>query len=431
MRRIKIALLTALVILAGRPRLTAEARTTRADIEPANSSFKAGQFAAAEKLCADLLARDQKDVQALILMGRLALLSNRLEEAQRWLTRAVRLDPAETKAKSLLAESYYRRDDFQRAAPLYRAIGREALATKLESFKGMRPYQIEDQAQTASLKFVQTDPLPVIRVRVNNSEEVNFIVDTGGPEVIIDPEFARSVGALQFGAETGTFAGGRQSAYQQGRVDSLTLGDFKVKNVPVLVQPTRQLAQVAGGKRVDGIFGTVLLYHFLAILDYPRGKLTLQRRTKENLKRMAQGAPSANQTAIPFWLAGDHYMVAWGNINHSQPLLLFVDTGAAGVGLTCPDSTIKEADIKLLEGQAGEGVGGGGRIKITPFVVDELTLGAATERKIVGLAGAFPPTLENTFGFCIGGLISHSFFRPYAVTFDFTGMRLFLKRKDS
>ena len=146
---------------------------------------------------------------------------------------------------------------------------------------------------------------------------------------------------------------------------------------------------------------------------------------------MAQAAQSSDRTAIPFWLAGDHYMIAWGSINHSKPLLLFVDTGAAGVGLICPDSTIKEAGVKLMTAQAGEGVGGGGKIKITPFVVDELTLGPAKESKIVGLVGAFPPSLETTFGFRIGGLISHSFFRHYAVTFDFTGMKLILQRKES
>lgn len=429
MRFIKAALLIVLLTVAScfQPKVNAQNST----IESANSLFKAGQFAEAERVCADLLTRDRKNVRALNLRGRLALLSNRLDEAQKWLTKALQLDPSDNRARALLAETYYRRDDFQKAAPLLRAVGREAMAKKLESFKGTVPYQIEGQPPTTSLKFVQTDPLPVVSVRVNGSEEVNFIIDTGGPEVIIDSEFARTVGARSFGSETGTFAGGKQSAYQHGRVDSLTLGEYKVTNVPVLIQPTRQLAQVVGGKRVDGILGTVLLYHFLSTLDYPQGELLLQRRTKANLKRMAQTAQSANHMVVPFWLAGDHYMVAWGSINRSQPLLLFVDTGAAGVGLTCPDSTIKEAGIKLSEGQAGEGVGGGGRIKITPFVVDELTLGAAKASKIVGLAGAFPPTLENTFGFRIGGLISHTFFRPYAVTFDFTGMRLVLKKKAS
>ena len=41
-----------------------------------------------------------------------------------------------------------------------------------------------------------------------------------------------------------------------------------------------------------------------------------------------------------------------------------------------------------------------------------------------GVAGAFPPSLEHSEGFRIAGLISHAFFRPYAVTFDFDRMRL-------
>ena len=64
--------------------------------------------------------------------------------------------------------------------------------------------------------------------------------------------------------------------------------------------------------------------------------------------------------------------------------------------------------------------------KMTPFVVSDLYLGAARQQNVSGLAGAFPPVLEYTYGFRIAGLISHRFFRPYAVTFDFTGMRIFL-----
>jgi len=129
-------------------------------------------------------------------------------------------------------------------------------------------------------------------------------------------------------------------------------------------------------------------------------------------------------------MAGDHFMVAWGTVNQSQPLLWFVDTGLAGGGFLCPESTLREAGIKLLEGQAGEGIGGGGKVKVVPFVVDELTLGEAKEQHIPGVYGAFPPALENAHGFRIGGLISQVFFKPYALTLDFTGMRFFLKRKE-
>lgn len=415
----------------------------------ADSLFKAGKFAKAEKLYAEALTVDPRNVHALVRLASIALLANRLDDAQKWSTQAIELKadepgllrffsnlfrrllrPEELDPKALLAEVFYRHDDFQQAAPLLRVTGKEARARKLESFKGVMPYQIDSKAEVTHLRFIMTDPLPVVQVRVNGSEPVNFFIDTGGAEVFIDERFAKEVGAAQFGSEMGTFGGGKQASLQHGRVDALTLSDFVIKNVPVNIMDIRRFSQpVFGGKRVDGIIGTFLLYHFIATLDYPQGELILQYKTKENLKRLEEKAQAERQVVVPFWMA-EHYMVTWGTVNKSQPLLLFVDTGLAGAGFTGPESTLKEAGIKLQESQASEGIGGGGKVISIPFEVEDLTLGDAKGRNIQGVYGTFPPHLENAFGFRIGGLISHEFFRPYALTLDFTGMRYFLKRKE-
>ena len=65
-------------------------------------------------------------------------------------------------------------------------------------------------------------------------------------------------------------------------------------------------------------------------------------------------------------------------------------------------------------------------MNLAPFTVSELFLGEARQQNVVGVAGAFPAGLEYAFGFRIAGLVAHQFFRAYAVTFDFTGMRLYL-----
>ena len=256
---------------------------------------------------------------------------------------------------------------------------------------------------------------------MNNSEPVNFFIDTGGDELIIDNEYAKEIGVVQFGAMMGTFAGGKKAAVQQAKVDSVTLGDFTIKNVPVAILPTRRFSP-GFGARLDGCIGTVTLYHFLATLDFPGGQLILRRRTKQNLKQVEQEA-----IVVPFWMAGSHYMHAWGTVNKSEPMLFFVDTGLAGGGFMCPESTVKKAGIKLQEDKAREGLGGGGKFRSIPFVVDELTLGAAKEHNIQG--SYMGGRKEDTHGFRSGGLISHAFFKPYALTFDFDGMRYFLKRK--
>jgi predicted aspartyl protease len=405
-----------------------EVRSIQRDLESADSLFKAGKFARAEKIYVKILNEDPKNHRATARLGEIALLSNLLDDAEKWLTEAIKLKPEEKAAKSLLAEVFYRRDEFQKAAPFFRSLGRESRAKQLESFKGVSPNKIEGPEVT-SLKFVITDPLPVVQIRVNNSEPVNVLIDTGGATLIIDSEFAKEVGTVQFEAETGIFAGGKKAAVHQGKVDSVTLGDFTVKNVPVEILPTRRFSSIFGGTRMDGIIGTLLLHQFIATLDYPGGRLILRRRTEQNLKKVEKEAKEQGAIVVPFWMAGDHYMHAWGTVNESEPMLFFVDTGLAGGGFTCPESTLRRANIKLQEDQAGEGIGGGGKVRAIPFMVNELTLGDAKEHNIQGIFTPNTGDLERVVGFQIGGLISHGFFRPYALTFDFAKMRFFLKKK--
>ena len=429
MNLLRIICISTVVFLGIATPVRSKLHIPQGNIDQADSLFKAGHFTEAEKLYADALSADPKNFQAAVRLGSIALLTNRLDDAEEWLTKAIELKPEEHGPQSMLAEVFYRRDEFQRAVPLLRNIGKEAKASQLESFKDAVPWQIESQVEATSLKFVMTDPLPVVQVRVNGKETVNFFIDTGGAEVIIDAEFSKEIGAAQFGSEKGTFAGGKQAGFQFGRIDSLTLGDFTIKNMPVHIMDVRRFSSpIFMGKRVDGIIGTVLLYHFLTTVDYPEGELILRQKTAAGLRSFEQDAREKNFIVVPFWMAGDHYMVARGSVNKSQPMLFFVDTGLAGGGFTAPESTLKEAGIKLEQSLAGEGVGGGGKVKVIPFVAEELTFGEARAQNIRGLfTGPFP--LEYAFGFRIGGLISHGFFRPYALTFDFNGMRLFLKGK--
>lgn len=385
--------------------------------------FKAGRFAESETAYTKLASTDKNDYQAAMRLGHLALLSNRFDAAQKWLKIASQLKPEEKTPLMLLAETAYRQDDFSKAAVYFAKAGRDVKAKQIGSFKGTTPYKIDGRASVLRLKFVQTDPLPLVQVKVNNSETVYFLIDTGGGETILDTDYAKEVGAVSFGSELGTFGANTQAETGLGKVDSLTLGDWTVRNLPIHTLNTKPFNVATSGKKVSGIIGTNLLYHFISTIDYQNGELVLQRKSKNALKDLAR----QDLTSIPFWLAGDHLIVAWGTANRSQPMLMLVDTGLGGGGFVCPQSTLDEIGVKLSD-QGVEGTFGGGKARITPFTVDELTLGGVTGQKIAAIFGAFPTKLEYGQGFRIGGLISHTFFRPYALTFDFEGMRLFVKK---
>jgi hypothetical protein len=163
-----------------------------------------------------MAAQDSKDHSALLQLGRIALLSNRLDEAQKWLEGAIGLKPNDIDAKVMLAEAYYRRDDFQHAAASLSGVdvsGNRLIASqyptlnvaKLESFKGQTPYDVQGDGEATSVKFQKTDPLPLVTVRVNGGDDVTFFIDTGGSEVALDTDFAKELGLPNFGTVQGTF----------------------------------------------------------------------------------------------------------------------------------------------------------------------------------------------------------------------------------
>ena len=404
-------------------------------IESADRLFQSGEFAQAGEQYARIAADHPDDYSAILQLGRIALLSNRLGDAESWLKKAIGLRGGEADPKIMLAEVYYRRDDFEKAAasldgidvstnPLIVSQYPTLNVAKLRSFKGQTPYQVLGDGQMTRLKFLRTDPLPLISVRVNGGAEVTFFIDTGGSEVALDTEFARELGVPQFGAVQGTFSGGQHAEVQQGRIESLTVGDWTVRNLPAAMLPLRQLSESLGAKRIDGIIGTTLFYHFLATIDYPKGELVLRRKDAASLEQFVESA--GKSIAVPFWIASDHFMVGWGRVETLPPTLLFVDTGLASAGVKLADSVIKQAGIKLEEDKASSGAGGGGTLRIVPYVVHRLSFGQLQEDNVPGLYdGPFP--WENIFGFHLAGMVGHDFFKPHAVTFDFQNMKIFLQ----
>ncbi len=386
----------------------------------ADSLFCQGLFSEAEALYKNIPENDSNRAKAMLMLGRIALFRNRFSQAEVQLKKALADSTTHAEASALLAETYYRQDRFAEAASFFVEAGQGAKADKLQAFKDRMPYLIEGAAATTELPFIQTDPLPLIILSVNGREAM-FLIDTGGWELGIDEELAQELGIQFLGEQTATFAGGKTATTHQGILDSIKAGSFTVRNVPINISQAPKRAAQMFQQPIRGVVGTCFLYHFNFTLDYPGGKLVLARRNLEK----AKAVPISG--GLPFWMAGDHIMVAWGTVNSGQPQLFFIDTGLAGGGFTATEATIKTAGIKL--GEAKEGMGGGGEVQVRPFTVDRLTLGNIEERDVRGLFGALPPGFESRFGFLIGGIISHGFFRPYRLTFNFDSMKIFLEKK--
>jgi len=439
-------------------------KPTPEEIAQADRLFQSGSFGEAQRAYADIAAQDPKDFHAASQLGHIALLSNKLDDAEPWLRKALDLKHGDADAKIMLAETLYRKNDFFHAARALQGLGPDDAKlknyltlneAKLESFRDEDPYKFErDAGESTRLPFIKSDPLPVVNVRVNGGGDVAFFIDTGGSELLLDSEFARELNVKPMSSVEGTFSGGQHAQVESGRVDSLTLGSWTLRNIPVGMMPLRSLSSGFGVKQINGCIGTNVLYQFLSTIDYRTGELILRKKNAANLKRFdAAGGPSgapgvgrrsggrntqpknppgANNTAVtngivvPMWMAGDHFMVAWGRVNTQPISLFFVDSGLAGAGVKLAESAIQQAGIHLDESKATEGQGGGGMLKIIPYTVAQFTVGEITEQNVPGLYdGPFP--WENEFGFHLAGMFGSDFLKHYAVTFDFTNMRIIFR----
>ena len=388
----------------------------------AETLYVRGDFPAAERAFAAM--RPAKgDTLLTLKRASLQLLRNDMAAARATVAPLLGLAHPPRSAKVIAAESYARELDYAHAAPLERALGREAVARQMESFGKTVPFRYEGPDR-AVIPFVQTDPLPVIEVRLDGRGPYFFLIDTGGSDLLVDPVLADSLACPRFGEEEGTFGGGRKRAVAKSRVGAVALGPATFHDVPASLLDCSKFSAVAGGRRISGIVGTLLLMRARATLDYPHDALVLER-SRVPAARMA---PDSQRRLLPMWLGGDHYVLARGRLNDGREGLWFVDTGLAGASLTAPANTLRDAAIELPDTTGGEtGVGGGGSMKVQMFGVRRFQLGGASSNGLIGIYGAFPPALEHALGYRIAGIISHAFLRSWSVTFDFRTMQLILE----
>lgn len=416
----------------------------KSSLATANQHYLEGRFDKAGAAYRDVIAGEPSNVEALERLGTIALLQNECGEAQHFLEEASRSRPSYRRYWPMTADldyriamTHYRKDEFGAASTRFRkaagplAIGpfRElrALADHTALLANGPCYVIEGPEE-GRVAFLATDPLPLFEVSVNGHGPLNFFLDTGGAEVILDRDVATLVGANVCGAMRSDYAGQKTTATGLGRVDRVNLGGLVVRGVPIHTLDVKSMSAVFD-REVHGIIGTRLLMHFLSTIDYVNGALVLRRRDAPDAGHAALSRAPDAVAVIPFWLAEMHCMLAWGSVNDSEPMLFFVDTGLAGAAFTASEAVLQRAGIAIDWSTATPGVGGAGATRSVNFVVDRLALGvednSVVEAQLPGVAiQGSVSILEGKLGFRVGGLISHQFFRNRSITLDFGAMKL-------
>jgi hypothetical protein len=371
----------------------------KTQFDAAHAAYQAGKFAEAAGLYEKVDSLMPGNPEVLKQLGDIALLNNRPRDAERFYREALKATPwyanvwpLTSYLKYRMSLAYYRMDRMADAAAAMResvgpaAIGPladlDALRRQMMLFAGQAPYSIEGPEESR-IEFVITDPLPVVRVSVNGSPPQLFIVDTGGAEIVLDDDLAEAIGAQIGGSLTSPYAGGKTAKTGLGKVDSVAIGDFLVRDVPVHILNTDHWSSDFG-MEIKGVVGTRFLMHFLSTIDYSGGSLILRRLCPDTQKSLDERIARQGAKVIPFWLADLHTIVAWGTVNGLEPMLFFVDTGLAGKGFTAPEPILEKAGIPVDWTKAEDAVGGGTeKFKSVDIQVRRLTFGSGPNEVVM------------------------------------------------
>ncbi|MEU4395726.1 aspartyl protease family protein [Kribbella sp. NPDC023855] len=376
----------------------------------ADELFVAGWFAEADRAFAAVLRPSPRDAHALGQRGRIALFSNRFVAAERFLSRAIQLAPGEVSTKRDLADCFVRQDQVARAEPLLRSTGDQfdaALATQYGSMTGAS-YQLSG-ARQSRVPFVCLDPLPTVPATANGAKG-NFLIDTGAT-LALTMETAERAGLRAVATSISHPAGQTLTTYH-GVMESFRVGDIVMRNVPVVWYDLR-VPLLPDGTKPAGVIGTTLLYHFLATMDYRNQALILRRKTERLPHRPAE--------RLPLWLVSDHIPATLGSLNDYGPRVVSLDTGGIGLGILATEQSAQRAGIEIdYEHPAFPG--------FYPIKPARVSPGRVVGRNLPGLAGPWP--WRQLFGFESIGNFSHEFFKPYAITFDYSAMTFSITKQD-
>jgi len=189
-------------------------------------------------------------------------------------------------------------------------------------------------------------------------------------------------------------------------VDSLRLGQIEIRNIPVLWND----APGPGAGQPAGVIGTTIFYHFQTTMDYAARALTLTR---------PGAARPGGATTAPLWLAPDHFIFTEGRVGKAGPGPVLIDTGGIGLGVVLTAAQAAAAGVVPDHGKPELDFG----VTVYPCTAS-VALGPVAYRDLPGVVGPVQSPAELGFGYL--GTVSHDFFKPLSVTFDFTTMTTYL-----
>ena len=239
-----------------------------------------------------------------------------------------------------------------------------------------------------------------LRARVNNSEPLWFILDSGSGDTILNKRLIEKM-KLKVEAEGEASGGGGSQAAVLTTGVSLNLGGLKLTRQDIPAIDFAALEKSIG-REIDGMIGYDFIKRFVTEVDY--AALTLRIRPAATYRY------NGNGQVVPITTENDHpHVQLTVTLPGRAPLLgkFIVDGGAGGVTLEFSNWFVEShkllGSIDVLETKSLAAIGGAhtisyargesiqiGRLRLTNPVIgfSQTARGAANKPNIAGVIGA-------------------------------------------
>lgn len=254
-----------------------------------------------------------------------------------------------------------------------------------------------------------------VRALVNN-DSAWLLLDTADPRTLLDRAWALEIGA--------TAVVGKLDSATSARVDSIALGELRLRNYRVDLTPTDLISQ-ASGRPIRGLLGAEVLRRFTVEID-PRERLV-------KLYDPATYWYAGPGTVVPM-VPRNGAVVARAQIKipggRAVKANLVLDTGMSRVCLIFSRRFISRHTQfgRLRSVQGAVGVGLSGQLQGRVVRVEEVRLGPFVARDAT--AGLPDAGTEKILAFSEDGVVGNQMLARIGVIFDYARDRIILARPD-
>jgi hypothetical protein len=283
--------------------------------------------------------------------------------------------------------------------------------------EGGKDYRFTTSAGMAKIPFQLASNHIYLKVEINHSTPLSFILDTGAGSSCLDLDLAQKLGIQAVGkVEAKGVGGSADASFLQ--VDSVIVGDLVLLDQKMASIRLSSLGRF-DGMEIDGILGYDFLNRFVVGIDYQNQMLSIWEPDSFTY--------SGTGERIPITIEGNTPQLT-AKIDGEIEAAFRIDTGSrSSLDLHAP--FVREHEFlkkypKYLEAPGGFGVGGAskmviGRIKslqIGSFVISSPVCGFSLAEE-----GAFATT--KSAGNIGGGIL-----KRFTVIFDYTRNQMILEK---